>query len=182
MIRTILGGMGVLVGLALAIAGVGLLIWLLWWLWSRRDEEPEAIEVELELPELEAAPGSAIAGDEDVVEGKVPGGPQEEELQTESAEDSTEEPVAQAAPDNLTRIEGIGPKISSVLQDAGVSTFAQLADTTPEQIEQILEEADPRLRRLAKPATWPEQAALAASGEWEALTALQKEFKRGQRS
>jgi predicted flap endonuclease-1-like 5' DNA nuclease len=90
--------------------------------------------------------------------------------------------AAPPKPDNLTRIEGIGPKISSVLQEAGITTFAQLADTTPDQIEQILEEADPRLQRLAKPETWPEQAALAASGEWEALEALQKGFKAGRRA
>ena len=34
-------------------------------------------------------------------------------------------PVTQ--PDNLKRIEGIGPKISQLLQDAGIMTFAQLA-------------------------------------------------------
>jgi hypothetical protein len=35
--------------------------------------------------------------------------------------------------------------------------------------------------RLAHPATWPEQAALAATGEWEALEALQAKLKGGRR-
>jgi predicted flap endonuclease-1-like 5' DNA nuclease len=192
--------MGILVGLALAVASIGLLIWLLWWLWSRREEESETIEVELELPELEAASGPAIGEMEDraatldISEDEVvpeeaeeeeevaAEEPAAEESEPETEEEPAEEPIAPPTPDKLTRIEGIGPKISSVLQEAGILTFAQLADTTPEQIEEILGEADPRLRRLAKPATWPEQAALAASDEWEALTALQKEFKGGQRS
>lgn len=188
MVRTILGGMGILVGLALAVASVGLLIWLLWWLWTRRDEETEIVEVELELPE----PEPAIAEVEDraatldlpekEAEPQEAEEPEVEDKASAEAEtEALEEPASPPTPDKLSRIEGIGPKISSVLQEAGITTFAQLADTTPEQIEQILGEADPRLRRLAKPATWPEQAALAASGEWEALTALQKEFRGGRR-
>jgi predicted flap endonuclease-1-like 5' DNA nuclease len=85
-------------------------------------------------------------------------------------------------PDDLKRIEGIGPKLSSVLLEAGVGTFAQLAELEVGQIEQILQEADPRFLRLADPSTWPEQAALAAAGEWDALEILQKEFKRGRRA
>jgi predicted flap endonuclease-1-like 5' DNA nuclease len=195
MVRTILGGMGVLVGLALAVASVGVLIWLLWWLWTHRDEETETIEVELELPELEPVGEPAVAEVADRaatldLSEEEPAQAQPEEAEAPAVEEkeaATEVEAPQESdepptPDKLTRIEGIGPKISSVLQAAGITTFSQLADTTPEQIEQILEESDPRLRRLAKPATWPEQAALAASGEWEALTALQKEFKRGQRA
>jgi small subunit ribosomal protein S2 len=189
MFRTILGAMGVLVGLALAVASVGLLVWLLWWLWNRKAGETESIEVELELPEPEAAAEPAVAEAEeraaalDLPEEEIePEEPAAEEEVVEAESEAPEEPAVPPKPDNLTRIEGIGPKISSVLQAAGITTFDQLADTTPGQIEQILEEADPRLRRLARPATWPEQAALAASGEWEALEALQKGFKGGRRT
>ena len=85
-------------------------------------------------------------------------------------------------PDDLKRIEGIGPKLSSVLQEAGIMTFAQLAAASPDELEQVLRAADPRLLRLADPASWPEQAALAATGEWEALEALQGTLKRGRRA
>ena len=182
MVRTILGGMGVLVGLALAVASVGLLIWLLWWLWTRMHEETETVEVELDLPEAEPAAEPVVAEAADRAATLDLPEEEAEEEETATEVEVPEESEAAPTPDKLTRIEGIGPKISSVLQAAGITTFAQLADTTPEQIEQILEDADPRLRRLAKPATWREQAALAASDEWEALTALQKEFKRGQRA
>ncbi len=81
-------------------------------------------------------------------------------------------------PDNLKRIEGIGPKISGVLQEAGIKTFAQLAETEVSRLQAILDDAG---IRLAYPETWPEQAALAAAGDWDALTALQDQLKGGRR-
>lgn len=89
------------------------------------------------------------------------------------------EPTVPPTPDDLTRIEGIGPKISSLLQTAGITTFAQLAATDVSRLEQILTEAD--LRALADPTTWPEQARLAAAGKWDELEALQDELKGGRR-
>ncbi|MDY6878166.1 MAG: DUF4332 domain-containing protein [Chloroflexota bacterium] len=82
-------------------------------------------------------------------------------------------------PDNLRRIEGIGPKISSVLQAAGITTFAQLAATDVSRLKQIITEAG--LAALADPSTWPEQAGLAAAGKWDALGVLQDELKGGRR-
>ncbi len=91
-------------------------------------------------------------------------------------------PVVPAEPDDLTRLEGIGPKIAAVLQAAGITTFAQLADSEVDQIKQILEGSDPRLARLADPSTWPRQARLAATGKWEALERWQERLKRGKES
>jgi predicted flap endonuclease-1-like 5' DNA nuclease len=156
--------LGVVVGLVLAAAGVGLFAWLLWWLWSRFEEEKRvpAIEIEVEPPVAEAEPEAVE------VEGE--------------AEPAEEEPKEEPpVPDDLKRVEGIGPKIASVLQEAGIVTYVQLADAEVSRLEGILEEADPRLLRLANPATWPEQAALAAAGEWDALQALQNELKGGRR-
>jgi predicted flap endonuclease-1-like 5' DNA nuclease len=87
-----------------------------------------------------------------------------------------------AEPDDLRRIEGIGPRIAGVLQDAGISTFHQLSSTEVEQIREILQAEDPRLLRLADPTTWPQQAALAAEGNWPALEALQDDLKGGRRA
>ncbi len=98
----------------------------------------------------------------------------------EEAQPAKPTPAAPSAkPDDLKRIEGIGPVISGVLQNAGVKTFAQLADTDVERIREILKGADPNLLRLADPATWPKQARLAASGKWEALEKLQDRLKGG---
>lgn len=85
---------------------------------------------------------------------------------------------APAAPDDLKRIEGIGPKISSVLQKAGIMTFAQLAAADADQLRQILRDAGVR---VADPTTWPEQAGLAAVGRWDGLAALQVTLKGGRR-
>ncbi len=83
-------------------------------------------------------------------------------------------------PDDLKVVEGIGPKISSLLQAAGIMSFAHLASTDVKRLKQIVEEAG--LRGLADPTTWPEQATLAATGRWDELEALQDELKGGRRA
>ena len=80
-------------------------------------------------------------------------------------------------PDDLTRIEGIGPKVSGALQAAGITTYAQLAASDVDGIKKVLEEADPNLLKLADPSTWPRQAKLAASGKWDALERWQERLK-----
>lgn len=77
--------------------------------------------------------------------------------------------------DDLKRIEGIGPKTAAVLQQAGIANFAELARHTPEELKAILRAANSR----GVPATWPEQAKLAAAGDWEALEKLQSQLKGG---
>lgn len=88
----------------------------------------------------------------------------------------TSQSVSSEKPDDLKVIEGIGPKIASTLQAAGIQTFAQLSQTEVEKLRRILEDAD---LRLADPTTWPEQARLAAKGDWEALKKLQDSLKGG---
>jgi NADH-quinone oxidoreductase subunit I len=83
-------------------------------------------------------------------------------------------------PDDLTRIEGIDPKIAGALQEAGIKTYAQLADTKAERLEQILEDAGGNLANLADPKTWPTQAKIAAKGNWTALERYQERLKGGQ--
>ena len=103
----------------------------------------------------------------------------EETEPTAAAPVVPEEPAIPLKPDDLKRIEGIGPKISALLQGAEIKTYAQLAAAGVSRLEEILAEAG--LSALAKPATWPEQANLAATGDWEALEALQNELKGGRR-
>lgn len=95
---------------------------------------------------------------------------------------SAELPIAAPIqPDDLVKIEGIGPKIAQVLKDSGVLTFAQLAAVSPEHLSSVLREAGPRFR-LADPASWPDQARLAANGAWEELQALQKTLIAGRKA
>lgn len=86
-------------------------------------------------------------------------------------------PAQPSAPDDLTRIEGIGPMIAELLQANGIRTFAQLATTPVSRINALL--AERRLR--ADPATWAEQARLAASGQWDELAKLTERLKGGRR-
>jgi endonuclease III len=79
--------------------------------------------------------------------------------------------------DDLTKIEGIGPKIAALMKASGVATFAVMAETSVERLQEILQGAD--FRVLADPTTWPDQARLAAKGDWEALQKLQDELDGG---
>jgi hypothetical protein len=106
--------------------------------------------------------------------------PEEKAAPAAKAEAEAPRPIVEAPePDDLTRIEGIGPKISSLLRAAGIVTFAQLAATNVSRLKQIIAEAG--LSALADPTTWPEQAGLAAAGQWDALETLQDELKGGRR-
>ncbi len=80
--------------------------------------------------------------------------------------------------DDLKIIEGIGPKIEELLNNAGVLTFRQLADAPVESIQAILNAAGPRFR-VHNPATWGEQAELACGWKWTELKALQDKLTGG---
>jgi predicted flap endonuclease-1-like 5' DNA nuclease len=103
-------------------------------------------------------------------------------LEPTPAAPGPEPPEVGPEPNDLTRIEGIGPKISGVLHGAGLLTFKRLAETRPDELKRILREEDERLARLADPTTWPEQASLAAAGAWDALEDLQEELTAGRRA
>lgn len=80
--------------------------------------------------------------------------------------------------DDLTVIEGIGPKINELFIKAGFSTFEQVSKMSEAQMQKILDEAGPRYR-LAKPGTWAKQAALCNENKWAELKKLQDELKGG---
>lgn len=140
---------------------------ILWW-WLHRDDGKEpsrAAEEEVsQAAEIDVVPSFSVAGTS----------PPPEQV-TPPATPQAEPPT----PDDLKRIEGIGPKISSLLQGAGIITFAQLAESSVDRLKQIVDAAG--LSSIANPSTWPEQAALAAAGKWDELEALQDELKGGRR-
>lgn len=80
--------------------------------------------------------------------------------------------------DDLTIVEGIGPKIAELLTARGIQTFAELAVTPVDRIAAILQEAGPHFR-MAVPTTWPEQANLAAHNRWTELKTLQDALDGG---
>lgn len=80
--------------------------------------------------------------------------------------------------DDLTKLEGVGPKVAKVLAAAGIISSAQLANADIEKLRDVLKEAG---LQMMDPAGWVEQADLAAKGETEALAKLQDELKGGRR-
>ncbi len=80
--------------------------------------------------------------------------------------------------DDLRKIEGIGPKIASLLNDAGMLTFADVAAADAGKIKEILVAAGSRYG-FHDPTTWPKQAQFAAEGKWDELKAWQDELKGG---
>ena len=80
--------------------------------------------------------------------------------------------------DDLTVIEGIGPKINELFKDNGIKTFADLAKQTVPQMRAVLDKGGARYR-IANPATWAQQADLAAKNQWAELKKLQDELSGG---
>ncbi len=85
---------------------------------------------------------------------------------------------APAAADDLTRLEGIGPKVAKVLASIGITTFKALAEADYDRVKQALVDAG---WPYMDPAGWMEQAKLAAEGRWEELALLQDRLKGGRR-
>jgi predicted flap endonuclease-1-like 5' DNA nuclease len=86
--------------------------------------------------------------------------------------------TASAEPDDLTLIEGIGPKVAEALNASGITTLAQLATLTPDKVEHIIK-VEQKVRIVGSPATWVRQAKLAAVGDVTALDDLKKRIKSG---
>jgi predicted flap endonuclease-1-like 5' DNA nuclease len=80
--------------------------------------------------------------------------------------------------DDLTMLEGIGPKVAKVLNEAGIATFADLANAETDRVQQALNAAG---MRYMNPAGWIEQAKLAARGDIEGLKKLQEELQGGRK-
>jgi large subunit ribosomal protein L27 len=80
--------------------------------------------------------------------------------------------------DDLKIVEGVGPKIETLLKEGGISTWAELAEASTDRLKEILDAAGPRYQ-IHDPSTWPAQAKLAADGNWDELKAYQDELTGG---
>ena len=67
--------------------------------------------------------------------------------------------------DDLTVVEGVGPKIAELLADAGIDSWRALGDAEVERLRLVLAEAGPRYR-MHDPSSWPTQGRLLAEGRW----------------
>ena len=118
-------------------------------------KEDEAAAIQARLTEL-----GGVAETVDV--------PEEAAEEADTAAPAVEEAQAEAG-DDLTIIDGIGPDYAAALNAAGVKTFADLSQQTPEGIADILSKAGKPLFAGNDASSWPRQAKLAADGDWSAL-------------
>jgi len=92
----------------------------------------------------------------------------------------TDDPPAEtpaSEPDQLTRLEGIGPKVAAALIDAGLDTFTKVAAATIEDFAAALAAAGINFAPSAE--SWAEQASFAARGDWAGLEELQLRLVSG---
>ena len=103
----------------------------------------------------------------------------EKEVKAEKKAEPKKEKAAKAAKaDDLTKVEGIGPKAAEALVNAGIGTYAELSKAKPAKIKEILTEASSRMAHL-DPTTWPKQAKMATDGKWDELKEWQDKAKGG---
>lgn len=98
--------------------------------------------------------------------------------QAEVAHDSRVHSI-QIQPDDLVIIEGIGPKVAKVLNEAGIHSFADLAGANAADLQRTLDAAG---LQMMNPEGWIEQAELAARGDMDGLKKLQDELKGGRKA
>lgn len=102
--------------------------------------------------------------------------PVEEEVVATAKE---EKPAPKKAKkDDLKLIEGVGPKIESLLKDAGFSTFAAVAAASYDDLKKVLDDAGTSFQ-MHDPTTWPRQAQLAHEGKMEELKEYQEHLQGG---
>jgi predicted flap endonuclease-1-like 5' DNA nuclease len=87
-------------------------------------------------------------------------------------------PVVKSAPDDLTVVEGIGPKINDILHEAGIRTFDDLASASSARIQSILDKQGPRYQ-MHNPESWPAQALLARDAKWDELESMKDKLTYG---
>ena len=121
-------------------------------------------KVEKAAPVAEKAAEEKAAKDEPVVE--------------ENEKTAVKKATKTADAEDLTKIEGIGPKAAEALTNAGIASFAKLSKSKPEKIKEILAEASSRMAHL-DPTSWPKQAKMAADGKWDELKEWQDKVKAG---
>lgn len=101
-----------------------------------------------------------------------------EEVKAEAVPTPAPAPKTDVKPDDLKKIEGIGPKIAEVLNAAGIVTYTDLAGKKADEVKAVLEAAEGNFA-AHDPGTWPKQSQMAADGKWDELKTYQDELDGG---
>ena len=131
------------------------------------DDAVKAVNAELLFTTLEPKQAAAV----------------DKAVDTATEEMGGEEAVADlevTVPDDLTQLDGIGPKVAMALNAAGIKTFEKLANTNEPSLRRALHESD-----LAAPASlpsWPMQAAFAAKNDFQGLFNYNQKRSQGKKA
>ena len=79
---------------------------------------------------------------------------------------------------DLTVVEGIGPKIQQLFHNHEVKTWKALSECSIEKCQDVLTSGGDRFK-MHKPGSWPKQAKLAYEGRWSDLLKWQDELDGG---
>jgi len=79
---------------------------------------------------------------------------------------------------DLTVVEGIGPKIKELFHNHDINTWKALSECSVEKCKEVLSSGGERFK-VHVPRTWPDQAKLAYEGKWQELFDWQEELDGG---
>lgn len=80
--------------------------------------------------------------------------------------------------DDLTVVEGIGPKIKELFHSKDIKTWKALSETTVDRCKEVLKSGGERFS-VHNPGTWPRQAKMAYEGAWKELLDWQNVLDKG---
>lgn len=80
--------------------------------------------------------------------------------------------------DDLTVVEGIGPKIQELFHNHNVKTWKALSECSVAKCQEVLDSGGDRFK-MHVPSTWPKQAKLAYQGKWQELLDWQDQLDGG---
>jgi predicted flap endonuclease-1-like 5' DNA nuclease len=138
----------------LPLAGIVILVLVLWFVWSLTRGGTSAVDTpdpDLVRPARPPAPEAASAAPAE----PPPAAPAEEERVAAPAD---------GPPDDLTRLKGLGPRLNALLGQLGVSRYDQIAAWTPADIARIDAQLGSFRGRIERDG-WVEQARLLAAGD-----------------
>lgn len=80
--------------------------------------------------------------------------------------------------DDLKVVEGIGPKIAGMFNEAGIKTWKALSESSVAECQKVLDGGGDRYK-IHDPASWPMQSKMAYEGKWKELSKWQDEHDHG---
>ncbi|MEK6153030.1 hypothetical protein WIW50_07215 [Flavobacteriaceae bacterium 3-367] len=80
--------------------------------------------------------------------------------------------------DDLTIVEGIGPKIEGLFHNHDIKTWKALSETTVAKCRDVLNSGGNRYK-MHDPASWPMQGKMCYEGKWKDLAKWQDKHKHG---